>query len=470
MGPKLLLKPSQPQKWDPIEGFRPAFASKRAQGELRAWAITAILALAIAGVFAVVLGAARGSGDNTSWSDQLFNKSLIIHVIFSFVIWLVAMGAIFMSIASHRLSEGSPPLANIGRTSVAAMLIAFVLLSVPAFIGRGDPSLNNYVPAIIDPIFYIGLLAVAFSAASIAVQALVSGVARTGPIEPIGASGLAVAMIIIITVAAFALGWNRAGGMPTIAADNEDIFWAGGHILQFANTVLAIGSWIFMSGLALGRPPIRPSYVLAGLGVVCVFALIGFGLQFVYPPFSAEERNLFTQFQYALAPVAVVFAGMIIFELFRSPHVDSATSQTAAIATSLSILLFGVGGAMGIFVDGTDTRTPAHYHASIGAITIALMGFMYLFVLPILDRAPKSWRVVKASLWIYFVGQLIHAIGFFVAGGRGAPRKVAGTSPGVEDMVSWMAHKGIHFGTGVASIGGVLFIWIVARQLFKKKN
>lgn len=465
-----MLKPSQPQKWDPIEGFRPAFASKRARSELRAWAITAIFALAIAGVFAVVLGAARGSGNDSSWLAGLFNKSLVIHVIFSFVIWLIAMGAIFMLIASRRLSEGSPPLASLGRTSVAAMLIAFALLSVPAFVGRGEPSLNNYVPAIIDPIFYIGLLAVAFSALSIAIQTLASGMARTGPLEPIGASGMAVAAIFVITIAAFALSWNRAGGMPAIAADNEDIFWAGGHILQFANTVLAIGAWIFLAGRALGRPPIRPNIVLVGLGVIFVFSIVGFGLQFVYPAFSAEERELFTKFQYALAPVSVLFAGIILFELYRGPRVDSPTGQTATIAAVLSILLFGTGGAMGIFVDGTDTRTPAHYHAAIGAITLALMGFMYLFVLPILDRAPKKWSMIKASLWIYFVGQFIHAIGFFVAGGRGAPRKVAGTSPGLEDMVSWIAHKGIHFGTGIASIGGVLFIWIVARQLFKKAN
>lgn len=465
-----MLKPSQPQKWDPIEGFRPAFSSKRAQSDLRAWAMTAILALAIAGVFAVVLGAARGSGDDSSWLAGLFNKSLVIHVIFSFVIWLIAMGAIFMLIASYRLSEGSPPLSNIGRTSVAAMLVAFALLAVPALLERGEPSLNNYVPAIIDPVFYVGLLAVAFAALCIAVQALVSGMIRTGPLEPIGATGITVAAVIVISVAAFALSWNRAGGMPVIAADNEDIFWAGGHILQFANTALAIGAWIFLAGRALGYPPIRPNHVNIGLCLIVVFAIAGFGLQFVYPSFSPEERELFTLYQYALAPVSVVFAGIILFKLLVGPRKDSATGQAAAIAAILSILLFATGGVMGIFVDGTDTRTPAHYHATIGAVTIALMGFMYLFVLPILDRTPKNWRMVKASLWIYFVGQFIHAIGFFVAGGRGAPRKVAGTSPGLEDIVSWIAHKGIHFGTGIASIGGVLFIWIVARQLLRKTN
>mgnify|MGYP002266428496 FL=1 len=72
------------------------------------------------------------------------------------------------------------------------------------------------------------------------------------------------------------------------------------------------------------------------------------------------------------------------------------------------------------------------------------------------------------SLWLYGLGQILHSVGLFIAGGYGAPRKVAGTSPGLDVIGNWIGHVGIGVGGVIAVLGGVMFIWMCGRKLIKK--
>ncbi|MBO6519707.1 MAG: cbb3-type cytochrome c oxidase subunit I [Rhodospirillales bacterium] len=461
-----MLNPAQEQRWDPIEGFRPALASASAQRELRRWTLIGLGALALAGVYALLLAISRIPGADTlfPWPVAFYEKSLIIHVVFSFVVWYLAIGIILMMIGAYRMSDGAPKLPGLGASALAAMVIAFIMLAVPALMDRGQPSLNNYVPAIIDPIYYIGLLLVAFSIVLATVRSLANCIDRSGPLEPAGAAGLASGIISLAAVAAFAIAWNRLGVMPTTAAENEDLFWAGGHILQFFNTTVMIAGWALLGGRALGRPAIAPRTVMVALGINALLAVGAVILMFVEDPFSGEERILFTHYQYALAPVPI-FLGLIIgWTVLRTPNPDADTAKTARLALLLSLVVFYAGGILGIFVDGTDTRTPAHYHGVIGGVNVAAMGLVILFVLPLLERGLARWRAIRASFWLYGLGQLLHSLGLFIAGGYGAPRKVSDTAPGMDVIGNWIGHVGIGIGGVIAVIGGIMFIWIAGKR------
>lgn len=469
MGPDDLLQPSQPQKWDPIEGFRISLNGTVSQKELRFWSLLAVASLAVAGIFALLLAISRlpGADNLFPWPVAFYERSLIIHVIMSFVVWFIACGMIFAQIAAYRISDGAPRSENMGRTAAVALMAAFFLLGAPALMDAGVPSLNNYVPAIIDPVYYIGLLLVAFGAAMGAARVFMNLSDRQGALEPIGAAGICASVIVILTIAAFAISWNRNGGMPTSPAENEDVFWAGGHILQFFNVAIMIGAWLFLVGRVIGQPPVRPKIAHITFVVLGLLAVGGFMLLFVEEPLSVAERDLFTNYQYALAPVPVFVSILVAAAMIKAPKSGSEVGRAASVCVWLSMVLFFVGGFLGIFVDGGDTRTPAHYHAVIGAVNIALMGFIYLFVLPILGRGVTKWRAVRASLWLYGLGQLLHSIGLFIAGGYGAPRKVAGTSPGIDVIGNWIGHVGIGIGGVIAVLGGVMFIWICGRKLLK---
>lgn len=466
-----MFRPAQEQRWDPVEGFRPVLSGNAASRELRGWSIIALGSLAIAGVFALLLAISRIPGADTlfPWPVAFYHKSLIIHVVFSFVVWFLAIGIILMQTAAFRLSEGSPLAATLGKPAMAAMTVAFVLLAAPALMDRGVPSLNNYVPAITDPVYYVGLLLVGFAAVLAAVRALVNAMTRSGPLEPMGAAGLACAVIALAAMTAFAISWNRLGGMPTIAADNEDLFWAGGHIFQFFNTSVMIGCWVLLGGRALGRPPVSPKLAMAAQALNAILAIGGVALLFVDVPFSAEERQLFTWYQYALAPAPICVGLLTLSTMLRSPSLNTPVASTARLALLLSLIVFFAGGILGIFVDGADTRTPAHYHGVIGGVNVAAMGFMLLFVLPLLERGLSRWKAAKASLWLYGLGQLLHSLGLFIAGGYGAPRKVSDTAPGMDVIGNWIGHLGIGVGGVIAVLGGMLFIWITGQRILTRK-
>lgn len=465
-----MFKPSQEQRWDPVEGFRACLAAPRAQAELRAWSLLAVGSLAIAGVFAflLVLGRVMHAESIYPWLLEYFDKFLIVHVNFSFIVWFLIAGIVFMQIAALRFSEGAPLLDRGGRAAVAAAIVGTALIAGAGLTG-GVPSKNNYVPAIIHPLFYWGLLAFAFAALIGAYRVVIGFIRRTGPLEPVGAAGLCIAFVCVFALAAFSVSWDTGGGMPKIAADNEDIFWAGGHILQFLNVAVMVGAWAILGGRALGRPAVAPRVSIAAFGILALLAGGGFCLLFVGEPFSAEQRYLYTEYQYALAPVPTVVGLLCGYALLTSPAVDSPAARLARITVLTSLIVFYTGGILGIFVDGADTRTPAHYHGVIGGVNVALMGFFYLFVLPLLERGLIKTRWATISVVLYGAGQFLHAIGLFITGGYGAPRKVAGAVD-MDILGNWVGHAGIGIGGVIAVIGGIVFIWIAGKRLLQRQG
>ncbi|MBT4219266.1 MAG: hypothetical protein HOE26_04770, partial [Rhodospirillaceae bacterium] len=74
--------------------------------ELRGWAGLAMLSLAIAGVFALLLALSRVPGiqDIFPWPLDFFQKGLVIHVVFSFAVWFLAVMGALLHLATARLA------------------------------------------------------------------------------------------------------------------------------------------------------------------------------------------------------------------------------------------------------------------------------------------------------------------------------------------------------------------------------
>src|SRR5690349_24419443 len=93
------------------------------QRELAAWAWLAVGALAVAGVFAILLALSRIPGMERTpfWPIDFFYKGLVIHVVFSLVIWFMGVFAFLVSVATLRLAGGdvrARPLGRIGQGAV----------------------------------------------------------------------------------------------------------------------------------------------------------------------------------------------------------------------------------------------------------------------------------------------------------------------------------------------------------------
>jgi cytochrome c oxidase subunit I len=431
--------------------------------ELGLWVVLAVAALGIAGLFAFLLAFSRIPGIEAifPWPIGFFHKGLVIHVVFSFVVWFLAVFGAMTLLASHRLSDGRPRLDGLGLIAVTGSMLALPLLFVPAFLDRGEPTLNNYVPVIIDPLYYAGLGLLAASIGCAALRLLVSIRTSRLRIEPIAATVAAAAVVYLLALLCFGLARQALAGVPWSHAFNEEMMWGGGHVLQFVNTLLLVAVWALLAQPFLDRLPVRALAASSGLLLLAAVPAPSFSLSF--PAFSAEQMHAFTWLQYALGPAAAVLAVALPGRL-RRPW---PWHEPAFLALALSMLLFAVGGTLGLFVDGADTRTPAHYHGVIAGVTLAFFGLFFARFLPLLGRRLVGGRRLRVILHVFAWGQLAACIGLFIAGGHGAPRKVAGDAQGLSDMAA-MVGMGLNgLGGLVAVVGGILFVWTVAAALLR---
>lgn len=450
---------------EPHPGTPPAAAA--VQREAWLWAIIGVAALAIAGVFALLLAVSRVPGIETvmAWPVGFFHKGLVIHVVFSFVVWFLAVHALLAVLAGTGTDTGTG--AGDGRPALPGMIasgaaiVALPLLFVPALLDRGEATLNNYVPVIIDPLYYAGL-AVLLGAVAVPAGRLLVGARRQTVLATPAAAAIAGASAAYVSaLLCLAIAWWQLAGTPPSHAFNEDLFWGGGHVLQFVNTLLLFAAWFLLAeALPAGRPPLAGP-AQAAVVVLVVLAVLAPFLYAVSAPFSAAQRDAFTNLQYGLGAAALPAALALVGARPRPwPWHDP-----AALSLVLSALLFVVGGFLGLFVDGADTRTPAHYHGVIAAVTLAFMGVFYRIVLDRLGRPCPPTRWQRRQIHLFAWGQLVACLGLFIAGGHGAPRKVAGAAQGLDGLVPVIGLGMNGLGGLVAVIGGVVFVVLMLRAL-----
>ena len=440
--------------------------------ELWGWSALAVGSLAIAGVFALLLAVSRIPGIETvfPWPLGFFHKGLVIHVVFSFVVWFLAVFGALLLVAAKQAAGGRPRFEGLGKAAVAGMVLALPLLFVPALLDRGEPTLNNYVPVIIDPLYYAGLALMSVSMA-LAVLRLFLNLRRgtAAAVDPMPPAMAAAGVVFAVALICFAVAYALLAGDEPSHGFNEDLLWGGGHVLQFLNTLLLIVAWSVLATHAFGPSALGRGVILAASGLLVVSVLPAPFFYLLFEPFSAEHAEAFTNLQYALAPPTVLVAGAIVLRRNR----PLPWHEPAFLFLVLSVTVFAAGGVLGLFVDGADTRTPAHYHGVIAGVTLAFMGLFYVTFLPLLERPLKPGKLLFAQIYLFAGGQLAACIGLFLAGGFGVPRKTAGQAQGLEEMgaIVGMALNGI--GALFAVLGGIVFIWMVAAALLKypqKKN
>jgi heme/copper-type cytochrome/quinol oxidase subunit 1 len=153
-----------------------------------------------------------------------------------------------------------------------------------------------------------------------------------------------------------------------------------------------------------------------------------------------------------------IAASIIMISIIGELLYSHSTLKIGAIVT---IILFGIGGLIGIFISGTNVSIPAHYHGSIVGVTLATMCLVY-FLLEIRDNLLKQAKIQSI---IYSLGQIIHIFGLSWSGGYGVLRKDPTTALTIKAKIA-MGVMGI--GGLVAIIGGLMFVVICVRRMWKE--
>ena len=437
----------------------------------------AVLSLAIAGIFALLLATSRVPGieDVLPWPLDFFNKGLVIHVVFSFIVWFLAVFGAILSIVAARLTNHRSSASSI-RFEKGLLTIAYastVMLFAPSFMDDGEATLNNYIPAITDPLYYAGLMALAGTIGVMALRVIAAVPGSQGRWkEPVSFGALIVALIYLLALIEFTITASRLGAEEFSYEYNEALFWGGGHTLQFINLGLlfiALGALMALSFRTRYADPKK--LPVAAYMVLVMTAFAGLYITLVSAPEGDDYWTMFTTLQYGMALPSLLFGLPLLLAVMetRASGTPLPWREPVFLCLALSPLVFAVGGFLGLFVDGEDTRTPAHYHGVIAGINLSLMGLFYGLFLPLLGRGLKRSKALTAQIWMFGGGQLLASIGLFLAGGYGTPRKTAGGAQNLSDIgaIIGMYLNGI--GALIAITGGVMFIWMTARALLAKK-
>ncbi len=436
-------------------GFPRAGLDAATRRALSGWLLLAVGSLAVAGALALLLALSRTpyAQDWLPWPwETFFRKALVAHVVFAFVVWYLAM--------LGGLAAAARPGSRSSFSGLILAMIGAALLLVPTLANQGEPSLNNYVPVLVHPLFYAGL---GFLAAGVAVPVLhlLLRPPAWGHSLAVGVGSAGV--LYLLALICFGLAWLGAPRDVSAVAYDETLFWGGGHLLQFVHTALLLTAWQVLGEQAFGLAPLPPKAWNAVCALLVMAGLPGPLLYAVHSLTEDELRQAFTRLYWIGLPLPPVITGLAVLRsLVKGPR---NWRSPAFLGLFLSLVLFGLGGILGGFADGGDTRTPAHYHAVIGGVNLAFMALFFATLLPALLKPSDQKLLTRLPFWFYGCGQALFSVGMFVAGSAGVGRKVAGAEQGLDSLakVCGMALTGV--GGAVAVIGGVLFVWSALARL-----
>jgi cytochrome c oxidase subunit I len=436
------------------------------------WMLLAVLALGLSTACALLLVFGRiPLPGGALASAALFRSALVLHVGLAVVVWFLSCAAAMWTLAAGR--QRPADLAD--RAGLAAAGGGVAAMVGALFSAQPDPVLANYVPVLDQPLFLYGLIcflgAVAWSGARAAAglwqrcrswcSLSVRRAELPAPWRLAAALSLAAAM-----TAAVALGASlRALGKPVDAAGFELLAWGPGHVLQFVHVLLLMAAWTVLGEHAAGKPVASRTW-LCGLIAAAALPLLAVPVIYLsFPVDSVPFRHAFTRLMaWGSWPAAALLGARVAWQLLAARNALTQRHAAAAWPLLLSVLLFLLGCVFGASIRGESTMVPAHYHGTIGAVTLAYMALGYRF-LAAFGLSAGDGRMVRWQPLVYGCGLVLLASGLAWSGWLGVPRKTLHVDVIVQYPAYFVAMCVAGIGGFLAVSGAALFVLNVARAL-----
>jgi cytochrome c oxidase subunit 1 len=431
----------------------------------RSWLLLGLVSLVAAGVFSILLVLARTPAiQEIIPLIDFFRVALVVHVNLSVLIWLLSMAGMLWSLACAKEA------AWWDRLSFALAASGTGVVIVSPFLGAGDPLMNNYVPLLRHPLFYLGL---GLFTAGIFLHLLRCSVSRIYRDDPAhaylsGADALRAGSrfaAMVTGVAVFAFLASLASMPPQAGGEVyfEFLFWGGGHVLQFTHTLLMMVAWVLLADASGCRFELSPRVTVTFLLIMALPVITVPFFYLAHDVVSPGHRLAFTELM-KYGGLSCLPLGLAVAASLRGASNPTGEERHLRAALLSSMTLFATGGILGFLISGLDIVIPAHYHGSTVGVTIAFMGLCY-YLLPRLGYGPVPARLAFWQPIVYAAGQLLHITGLAWTGGYGVQRKTAGLEQGINRLgeIAGMGLMGL--GGLISVIGGLLFLVVAYKSL-----
>ena len=467
-------------------------------------AVAAVLALAVGGLFGMLIGFSRAPG----WEllgPKTFYAALTGHGVAALILWPVFFEVAAMVFASSILLNARVFNMKLGWTSFALMCVGSVMLIGVILAGHSSVAFTAYPPLVANQAFYLGylifavgvLIAIANFALSIVAARNEQTFTGSLPLITYGVACAAILALIAILAGLvalvpawlYSLGW--IGSVEPIVY--RGWFWGLGHTLQYVNVVAMVVAWYGIAALTLKAGPVNQKFTRFAFILYLIITVPVLGHHFLVDPSIGTDVKIvggtamgfglgIPSLMHGLAVMGGVEAaqrrrGVIgLFGWLKALKWGHA--GVAAMAGSL--LLFALGGWTGTaettlqlnMISHNTMWVPAHIHQIVvGGTTLAFMGFAYYLVPLLVCRELWSHRLATIQAYTYGGGLLLMSTAQGWAGYLGVPRRADSISYGGEAPHSWALPMNIAgVGAGVASLAGALFIFLMVMTLIRGKR
>ncbi|NDB82908.1 MAG: hypothetical protein EB127_09245 [Alphaproteobacteria bacterium] len=326
------------------------------------------------------------------------------------------------------------------------LIFSMLLICIAPMIAESRPFMNNYVPILHNIFFIIGL---GLFFACFFIISIFSILSQDKIALPLGLLGFA----ICVSFADSAYKLQYASSILDAQHYYELLFWGCGHLFQF----------LYLSGMLIIWYNLGGSLKIEQiLFLNCFIVYSALFVQFFLAIEDSYYIYLFTEHMKIFGSITffVAIIDITISYYFGVSIRQQGLHSTDKLGFLLSLLLFGSGGVIALFISGSNAVIPAHYHGSIVGITIGFMSYIYKKTDRIFTQINK--KSASMQLVLYAIGQLIHILGLSVSGGYGALRK----TPGVDlPLLAKIALGFMGAGGLLAIVAGLIFVYICGRSV-----
>ncbi len=243
-------------------------------------------------------------------------------------------------------------------------------------------------------------------------------------------------------------------------------------MLQVANAGAMLAVWLWLMSRATGRP------VLTVMQARVLFAIL-IAPHFMMPllTWRGSLNQLYIDgatklMRWGIFPVVVTVMILSIRHLWRHrAEVKEPAARMAVAGFKASVALSALGILLGACIRSSTTLIPAHYHASLGAVTAAFMAGVFLIIEAVARDAGRRealaglWRSARRQIILFGVGQSVFAAGFAIGGIYGLGRKTYGSEQHVRSAGELTGLGIMGAGGLLAVVAGLWFLFLVIREM-----